>query len=196
MGAVAGQINGYEEIEDDEEEIKVSGNFYVGDDIYGIDNISYTGVAEPITYQELLTVENLPGEFWHLKVIYKIEDTYLGSEEIKYGEALNALNYPEIPVKEGYYGVWEDVTDRTMKGTLVVEAEYRDNVAVVQSGNGEDAGEGSPKKPYALENSGLGASDSFAVRLLNPYDQAVVWAYRGGYGDGKERSHALCGQPC
>lgn len=216
MGAVAGQINGYEEIEDDEEEIKVSGNFYVGDDIYGIDNISYTGVAEPITYQELLTVENLPGEFWHLKVIYKIEDTYLGSEEIKYGEALNALNYPEIPVKEGYYGVWEDVTDRTMKGTLVVEAEYRDNVAVVQSGNGEDAGGGSPKKPYALvnqaftedtvlnavvssvapperaanrahvvyevslENSGLGASDSFAVRLLNPYDQAVVWAYRGG----------------
>ncbi|MDE7207215.1 MAG: hypothetical protein K2N90_08690, partial [Lachnospiraceae bacterium] len=216
MGAIAGQINGYEDIEDDEEEIKVSGNYYVGDEIYGIDNISYTGVAEPITYQELLTVENLPGEFWHLKVIYKIEDTYLGSEEVKYGEALNALNYPEIPEKDGYYGVWEDVTDRTMKGTLLVEAEYRDNVTVVRSNEGEENGEGSHKKPYALvneaftentvlnavessitppdraagrdnivyevslENSGLGMSDSFAIRLLNPYDKAAVWAYRGG----------------
>jgi len=216
MGAIAGQVNGYEDIEDDEEEIKVSGNYYVGDDIYGIDNISYTGVAEPITYQELLTAQNLPKEFWHLKVIYKIEDTYLGSEEVKYGEALNALNYPEIPKKDGYYGVWEDVTDKTMKGTLVVEAEYKDNVTVVPSGDGEDEGEGSYKKPYALvnqvftedtvlnaavssmappkkaenrthvvyevslENSGLGDSDSFAVRLLNPYDKAAVWAYRGG----------------
>lgn len=216
MGAVAGQISGYEEIEDDEEEIKVSGNFYVGDDIFGIDNISYTGVAEPITYQELLTVEKLPKEFRHLKVIYKIEDTYLGAEEVEYGKPLNALSYPEIPEKDGYYAVWEDVTDRVMKGTLVVEAQYKDNVTVVQSGDGKDEGEGSHKKPYALvnqaftedtvlkavvssmappekagsrdfvvyevslENSGIGASDSFAVRLLNPYEKGEVWAYRGG----------------
>lgn len=216
MGAIAGQINSYEDIEDNGEEIKVSGNYYVGDEIYGIDNISYTGVAEPITYQELLTVENLPKEFWHLKVIYKIEDTFLGSEEIKYGESLNALHYPDIPEKEGYYGVWENVTDQTMKGTLLVEAEYRENVIVVQSGDGEEDKEGSHKKPYALvnqaftektvlnavvssitpperaakrdnvvyevslENSGLGASDSFAIRLLNPYDKAEVWVYRDG----------------
>lgn len=217
MGAIAGQINGYEDIEDDEEEIKVSGNFYVGDDIYGIDNISYTGVAEPITYQELLTAENLPREFWHLKVIYKIEDTCLGEEEIGYGEPLNALHYPQIPEKSGYYGVWEDVTDKIMTGTLLVEAQYRDNVTVVQSGDGEMMNEGSGKKPYALvseaftentvlkavvnnqiapperaahkdyvvyevslENSTVGASDSFAVRLLNPYEKAQVWGYRDG----------------
>ncbi len=217
MGAIAGQINGYEDIEDDEEEIKVSGNFYVGDDIYGIDNISYTGVAEPITYQELLTAENLPREFWHLKVIYKIEDTCLGEEEIGYGEPLNALHYPQIPEKSGYYGVWEDVTDKIMTGTLLVEAQYRDNVTVVQSGDGEMMNEGSGKKPYALvseaftentvlkavvnnqiapperaahkdyvvyevslENSTVGASDSFAVRLLNPYEKAQAWGYRDG----------------
>ncbi|NDO50869.1 hypothetical protein FMM75_16180 [Lachnospiraceae bacterium MD335] len=217
MGAIAGQINGYEDIEEGEEEIKVSGNYYVGDDIYGIDNISYTGVAEPVTYRELLTVENLPREFWHLKVIYKIEDTYLGEEEVKYGEPLNALHYPQIPEKSGCYGVWEDVTDQTMTGTLLVEAQYRDNVTVVQSSDGETMNEGSAKKPYALvneaftentvlnavvnnqiapperaahkdyviyevslENSRIGATDSFAVRLLNPYDKAQVWEYRDG----------------
>ena len=162
-------------------------------------------------------MENLPREFWHLKVIYKIEDTYLGEEEVKYGEPLNALHYPQIPEKSGCYGVWEDVTDQTMTGTLLVEAQYRDNVTVVQSGDGETMNEGSAKKPYALvneaftentvlnavvnnqiapperavhkdyviyevslENSRLGASDSFAVRLLNPYDKAQVWEYRDG----------------
>lgn len=216
LGAVAGQIGGYEDIEDSEEGIKVSENYYVGDDIYGIDNISYTGIAEPITYQELLTAQNLPKEFWHLKVIYKIEDTYLGSEEVKYGETLDALNYPEIPQKDGCYGVWEDVTDRTMTGTLVVEAEYKDNVTVVQSTGGETTDAGDHKKPYALvndaftentvlnavisdiappdnaaqrdyvvyevslENGGIGETDSFAIRLLNPYENAAVWGYRNG----------------
>lgn len=216
VGAIAGQISEYEDIEDDEDEIRVSDNYYVGDDIYGIDNISYTGIAEPITYQELLAAENLPTQFWHLKVIYKIEDKYLGSEEVRYGARLDTLHYPEIPKKEGYYGVWEDVTDKTMNGTLVVEAEYRDNVTVVPSSDGQQQEEGSHKKPYALvndvftedtvlnavisdrtppeaaarrryvvyevslENSGLGESDSFAVRLLNPYDKAAVWGYRDG----------------
>lgn len=152
VGAIAGQINGYEDIEDDEDEVKVADNYYVGDDIYGIDNISYTGIAEPITYQDLLATENLPTQFWHLKVIYKIEDKYLGSEEVKYGEKLDALNYPEIPAKDGYYGVWQDVTDKTMNGTLVVEAEYRDNVTVVPSGDGQQQEESSHKKPYALVN--------------------------------------------
>ena len=32
----------------------------------------------------------------------------------------------------------------------------------------------------SLENSGLGISDSFAIRLLNPYDKGAVWAYRDG----------------
>lgn len=209
-GAIAGQINGYENIEGDEEEIKVADNYYVGDDIYGIDNISYTGIAEPVTYDELLAAENLPTQFWHLKVIYKIEDEYLGFEELEYGARLDSLNYPEIPEKEGCYGIWEDVTDKIMKGTMVVEAEYRDNVTVVESGEKQE------KKPYALvndiftentvlnavisnmtppeaaahsrhviyevslENSGLNENSSFAVRLLNPYDNAEVWAYRNG----------------
>lgn len=215
MGAIAGQINGYEDIDEEIDEVRVADNYYVGDGIYGIDNISYTGIAEPITYQELLTVENLPTGFRHLKVIYKIEDTYLGFEEVPYGAELTALNYPEIPAKDGCYGVWEDVTGKTMSGTLLVEAQYRDNVTVVQSGGGE-ADAQDHKKSYALvndaftentvlnavisdqappaeasrrdyvvyevslENSGLGADDSFAVRLLNPYDDATVWAYRNG----------------
>ena len=213
-GAIAGQVVSYEEMDADAEEegAKVAGNFYVGEQIHGIDNISYIGVAEPMSYEELLTVEQLPTQFWHLKVIYKIEDTYLGSEEVKYGERLDKLNFPQIPAKEGFYGAWPDVSGQRMSGTFVVEAVYKDNVTVVQSSSdAESTQEGAWKKPYALvedifteetvlnarisdmappeeaagkpyvvyevtlENSGIKDTDSFALRILNPYEDAVVY---------------------
>lgn len=211
VGAVAGQVASYEEtVDDDSDAPEVSGNFYVNDELYGIDNISYVGVAEPISYNELLEVENLPTEFWHLKVIYKVEDTYLGSEEVKYGEKLDNITFPSIPTKEGYYGVWPDVTDKKMTGTVVVEAEYKDSVTVVQSTGVEN------EKPIALVEDNftedtvliakisdfaapselaekekvvyelslidgkVGDDDTFAVRLLNPYDDAKVYGYVDG----------------
>lgn len=219
-GAIAGQVAAYEEFgaDADEEEVKVSGNYYVGSGIYGIDNISYVGVAEPITYHELLAVEQLPVQFWHLNVIYRIEDTILGSQEIPYGAGLDNLQYPQIPDKEGFYGVWPDTSGQIMEGTYVVEAEYRENVTVVKSSGGEEVStvEAVRLKPYALvadvftadavlnaavtsfappekagnsqnvvyeislENSELGAEDSFAVRILNPYKDAVVYGYHNG----------------
>lgn len=156
-------------------------------------------------------------QFWHLKVIYKVDDTYLGSEEVKYGTKLDHLNYPQIPGKEGFYGVWPDVSDKTMGGTFVVEGTYKDNVTVVQSGGDADTlQEGQRQKPYALvediftedtilhakrsdmappekagakqcivyevslENSGIRETDTFALRILNPYGDAVVYGYKDG----------------
>jgi hypothetical protein len=210
-GAIAGQVASYETVESEsDEEAKVEGNYYVNDEIYGIDNISYVGVAEPISYSELLAVENIPTDFWHLKVIYKIEDTYLGSQEIAYGTKLDSLAYPTIPEKDGCYGVWPDVSDKVMSGTLVIEGEYKDNVTVVKSTGIEadksialvedkftedtvliaktvdmDAPVEAAEKEYVtyevtVENGGIRENDTFAVRLLNPYDEATVYGFKNG----------------
>lgn len=219
-GAIAGQIASYEAVDADAagEDAKVSGNYYVGSGVYGIDNISYVGVAEPISYRELLAVERIPLQFWHLNVIYRIDDTVLGVQEVPYGARLDNLDYPQIPGKEGFYGVWPDVSDQVMEGTYVVEGEYKENVTVVRSSSGEEVStaETVRMKPYALvadvftedvvlsavissfappaaaegkgnvvyelslENSGIGENDSFAVRILNPYEKAVVYGYQNG----------------
>ena len=105
----------------------------------------------------------------------------------------------------------------TMNGTIVVEAQYKDNVTVVQSDKNEViADEGQWQKPYALvediftedtvlnvkvsdktppqeaaekqyvvyevtlENGGIKETDSFSLRILNPYEEAVVYGYRDG----------------
>ena len=184
---------------------------------YGIDNISYTGVAEPMSYEELLTVENLPIPFRHLKVTFRVDDLYLGEQEVKFGESLSGLNYPKIPEKEGYYGVWPDYSHKYMEGNLLIRGEYKEEVKVVESkGRQKLEALGGREKPYALveqrftEDTALNAAlsnreppqkaenkeyliyditlekakiqeeDTFAIRLLNPYENARVWGYKDG----------------
>ena len=158
-GAIAGQVSSYEK---EDEQQKVKNNFFAGDALYGIDGISYDGIAQPISYEEMLKVDGIPLAFHHLKITYRTEDQVLGYEEVAYGDSLDHLTYPEIPEKEGYYGVWEDVSGQTMTGNRVLEAEYVEKVSVVQSdthaeqtaATGESSEQESKrKKPYALVES-------------------------------------------
>ena len=229
-GAIAGQAAEHSDLEDGTE-ANVCRNYYVDDVLYGIDNISYVGIAEPISYQDLLAVEGVPGEFRHLKVIYRVEDMYLGTEEVAFGESLAGLYYPEIPAKEGRYGVWPDYSDAVMNGNLVIRGEYHDNVRVVVSSEKDIKDtEGEYQKPYALvehaftedtilkvsqisltppdqaeekeyvmyevslEYCDLEDGDIFAVRLLNPYEDAQVWGLLDGAWtqlESKERGQYL-----
>mgnify|MGYP002515414430 FL=1 len=149
-GAIAGQTVNYDDALNGEE-VKVSGNYYVGENLYGIDDISYVGVAEPISYGELLTVENLPSQFRHLKAIFRVDGMYLGVQEVKFGESLSVLDYPAIPERAGYYGTWPDYSGQVMTGNLLVTGEYKEDVTVVQSNGIQEAGgNGSYEKPYAL----------------------------------------------
>lgn len=178
-GAVAGQIAEQPDAEKDKE-ANVCRNYYVDDVLYGIDNISYVGIAEPISYQELLATEGIPGEFRHLKVIYRVEDKYLGTEEVAFGESLAGLHYPEIPAKEGYYGVWPDYSEAVMGGNLVISGEYHENVRVVESDEKDmEDTDREYQRPYALveqtftEETVLKVSQS----SITPPDQAAEKEY-------------------
>lgn len=159
-GAIAGQVSSYEKEEDEQQ--KVKNNFFAGDALYGIDGISYDGIAQSISYEEMLEIEGIPQAFRHLKITYRTEDQVLGYEEVAYGDSLDHLTYPEIPEKEGYYGVWEDVSGQRMTGNRVLEAEYVEKVSVVQSdahaeqtvaAEESDENRSPRKKPYALVES-------------------------------------------
>ena len=96
-------------------------------------------------------MEGVPGEFRHLKVIYRVDDEYLGEQEVPYGAGLSDLQFPEIPQKEGYYGVWPDCSEQVMHGNLVLQGEYRENVPVVESLEKEGQTEqGEYEFPYGL----------------------------------------------
>ena len=147
-GAIAGQVADLQMAGADGE-LNVYGNYYVDDILCGIDGVSYAGVAEPISYQELLAREDVPRDFRHLKVFYRVEDNSLGYEEVKFGQSLSGLHYPQMPEREGYYGVWPDYSDQVMSGNLVIRGEYHENVPVVESSE-KSSGQTDYELPYAL----------------------------------------------
>lgn len=179
-GAVAGQVAEQEDSGEKDAEPSVCRNYYVGDSVYGIDNISYIGIAEPIEYRELLETEGIPGEFRHLKVIYRVDDEYLGEQEMPYGASLADLQFPEIPQREGYYGVWPDCSGRVMEGNLVLQGEYRDNVPVVESREKESQNaEGEYEFPYGLIEQTFTENTRLSVERIRkePPEQASEKEY-------------------
>ena len=130
-GAIAGQVGTKED--DYVMADHIIGNYYVGDDLAGIDNISYTGIAEPITYDTLLSVANLPLDYRHLTVYYMVDGECVDSQEVPYGESLSDLTMPEVPKKDGFNGSWQDVGNESMHGNMVLEAEYTDEITVLAS---------------------------------------------------------------
>ncbi len=98
-GAIAGKGSDNAEILD---------NYFVSDEIAGIDRISYSGKAEPISYQTLLQREGIPADFRRMKITFYADEEEVGAVECSYGGSVALDSYPNIPVKEGFYADWDN----------------------------------------------------------------------------------------
>lgn len=98
-GAIAGKITDNAEIAD---------NFFVSDEIAGIDRISYSGKAEPVSYRTLLETEGIPTRFRNMKITFYADDEEVGTAECPFGGSVALDKYPTIPAKEGFYADWDN----------------------------------------------------------------------------------------
>lgn len=99
-------------------------NFFVSDTLGGLDGLSYAGQAEPMSYPDLMEVENLPEEMKILTLRFVADGEILKTEQFHYGDSFSEDVFPAIPQKDGYYAHWDktDLTDLTFD--TVVNAEY------------------------------------------------------------------------
>lgn len=113
-GAIAGKISDNAEIAD---------NYFVSEEIAGIDRISYSGKAEPVDYQTLLQTEGIPANFRKMKITFYADDEEVGMTECSYGGSVALEKYPNIPVKEGFYADWDnkDLTNVRLDEDVSVE---------------------------------------------------------------------------
>lgn len=131
-GAIAGQI----EIDEDTQLPRLdqlSENYYVGENLYGIDRISYWSAAQEIGYRDLLKLPGTPLEFRYLTVTFRVGDEYLGAQRVNYGDACSTIELPAIPAREGFFGSWPELPEGTITGNMVITAEYADSVRVIES---------------------------------------------------------------
>lgn len=128
-GAIAGNV---ENINDQKE------NYFVDRGIAGIDSISYTGKAAPISYETFIKVPHLPQEFIALELTFVADGEMVGTIPFKFGESIDENSLPQIPEKVGYYGRWPDFdyTDLTFSRTL--EAVYTPYTTVIESTTSEE----------------------------------------------------------
>lgn len=148
-GAIAGWISTKEDERTDYQK-DISNNYFVSSSLSGLDLVSYAGVAQPVTYEEILETVGLPIEFRHLKITFVTEDRVVKEMEVKYGTPLSGVTFPETPEVAGSYGKWPDVSDQIMEANMTLEAEYNDTITTLPSTETvlvTEAGE--PKKPYA-----------------------------------------------
>jgi len=129
VGAIAGNAEGM-----------VQRNGFVHAELAGINGISYAGKAEPISYEELLSVEGLPANFRSFRLTFISDGNKVAVVPFKYGETISKDKIPVVPPKEGYYGEWnmKDFTNLTFDAT--VEAVYIQYITTLASNQTRDGG--------------------------------------------------------
>lgn len=164
IGAIAG---------DQDKQGIINHNYFVDCGLAGIDGISYTGIAEPIDYQELKAMDSLPDEFFDFKLVFKIDNRTVKTVQFDYNDDLSSLVYPDIPEKEGYYANWPDFDTTKVQFSKILTAEYKPWISVLAS---EACDEN--KKPIALAQGNFTNDEHF---IVNAYSDSKPSNVNGDY---------------
>lgn len=129
------------------EDGEFSENYYVSDTLAGLGRISYTGKAEPISFEALSQVSGMPGRMTRFTLRFLVEDEEIKSYDFSYGDSFGPETFPEIPVKDGSYASWDtqDLSDLHFDKT--VTAEYVRYVMTLSS----DASRSSGRSVFLLD---------------------------------------------
>ena len=87
-------------------------NYYVSDDLAGINRQSYSGRAEPIRYDQLLAAEGLPDGMKQFTLRFVADGKTVLERKFSYGASFSEEDIPAPPEKDGCYVHW-DKTDLT-----------------------------------------------------------------------------------
>lgn len=161
-GAIAGKVSDNAELLD---------NYFVSEELAGIDRISYSGKAEPVSYQTLLQTEGVPANFRRMKITYYADDEEVGTVECPYGGSVALEQYPKIPVKEGFYADWDNKELTNVRLDEDVSVEYVRYLTTLAGSWMRDNGQSS-----LLADGRFLREDALIVDKLEPADARVELA--------------------
>lgn len=169
MGAVLGAAQD----SNTEEEDPIRGNYYlsVDADLGGIDGISYSALAEPLTQEEFLALTELPGMFHSVTVRFLLDDGTEKAVSLATGGTLAAQDIPAVPEKAGYVGQWAGLAEAELTGIsfdMAFTAEYTANSTTIQSEQVREDG-----LPVLLAQGDFLTGQTVTVQALNVMAQPL-----------------------
>ena len=99
-------------------------NYYVSDDLPGINRQSYAGRAEPISYAALLALPALPESMKSFTLTFVADGEPVLSRTFSYGDSISESDIPDPPVKDGYHVRWDRTDFSDLHFDTVVTAVY------------------------------------------------------------------------
>lgn len=126
IGAVAGNV---EEVNSD----KIYNNLYYSKDRHGIDGISYSGIAEGKSFNDLVSTERLPKGFSDMTLTFQADGKTVKALTFAYGSTISSSDIPAVPKKDGFRGVWSKTDFSTAVRDEVITAEYTRINSLLQS---------------------------------------------------------------
>lgn len=112
---------------------KLRGNRFINNGLGAADGISYSGSAEPITFEELVNIPNIPKRFISFTVTFIADGTVIATQDMEYGESVDRIKYPDIPEKEGMFGAWPPVDSNIITENLEITCEYKPYITILSS---------------------------------------------------------------
>lgn len=130
-----GAVLGY--VDFSKENTEISNNFFVDRGIAGIDRVSYSGMAEPVSYAEFA---QKTGDFAEIILEFVAEGEPLAKLTVPYGGSVKPSDIPDIPQKNGYYARWEEFESEHITFPRVVHAEYFRHMTLIASERVSESG--------------------------------------------------------
>ncbi len=117
-----------------------SNNLFVSESLNGIDRISYSGKAEPISYEELVKRRYIPEGFYSLTLDFVADGQVIHSVSFEYGASFDGSVFPEIPEKEGHYGRWDRTELTGLLFDTTVSVVYKPYTTTIDSDENRESG--------------------------------------------------------
>lgn len=178
-GAISGNDNG-----------KLKENYFVSEELAGMNMVSYKDKAEAIEYSKLLKTAHLPKEFKKFYLTFRVNDEIIRKESFKYGASFTKELFPSIPDKSGYYGVWDSEELLNLSFDKEVKAVYKKIINTLCTEERGDTGraiflaEGNFKGEDCLSLSLLGRGSEYfktktdILRTLSEKENETFWKKR------------------
>lgn len=167
IGAVAGYVDF------DKDNTEIANNFFVDRGVEGIDRVSYSGLAQPFSYDEFA---RRTGGFADIVLDFYADGTKLASVTVPYNGAIADADIPEIPAKDGCFARWEEFPRENITFPLVINAEYTGLLTSVASDLQTESGlalvladgnfTDSAKLAVATESDGVTAPADSELRVI------------------------------
>lgn len=187
IGAIAGNVK-------DINREDVFDNHYYSRTMFGIDGVSYQGMAENTDYNSFLGINGIPQRFHTLILSFVTDDEDDEDEEVlvetvecKYGESIPEDRIPVVPHRDGFVGVWKKKNFSAIKEDEIVEAKYSRINTLIESDEKREDGlpvlfaEGSFKREDELtvkdKDDGV-SSGRFSYSVLVPDDGEESHTFR------------------